>query len=453
MNPDRLWLRFVRLSLLCALLPGFGLATLMVTARILGEPPGLWYLAAIQTHAFALLTGWGGAMILGVGLHFLPRLRGVKLTCPQRVSKLFWLLAIGLTCRIVGQPLLALLGPTAARAIVRWLNVVIAGGTTLQAFAVWGLLITLVVTFRAGPPLGKNHGFKQITPLLTVAALALALAQLVWAGGAAVSVLQGRSLAVFPADVQAVAVDLMLFGFVAAIGVAMSSRLFPLTFRMQLPEPRALRIAGGLLAGGVLFTAIDGLQPARFLAGLPFGSWAAAFYAGGLLTGIFAVRIFRTRKPIPHAVVPYRIWEDPAAVGVLSAYVWATVGAGLLLLLPLQEAGVPVPGQLLQKNLARHAIGLGFMTLLIVSVGWKMLPGFGGGQPRGRRMIWSAVLLINLAALLRILAAVFPGGKDSERTWSELLFPFAGMAGLAAILIFAIALQLSFRKPVKPGDR
>lgn len=451
MNPDRLWLRFVWLSLLCALLPGFGLATLMVSAWIFGQPPGLWYLAAIQTHACALLTGWGGAMILGVALHFLPRLRRVKLIRPERVVVLFWLLAIGLTCRIVGQPLLALLAPGARHATVVWLNVAISGGAALQALGVVGLLAVLVVTFRAGPPLDPNHGFKQIAPLLTVAALALGLAQLVWAGGAADSLAQGRSLAVFPARVQAVAVDLMLFGFVAAIGVAMSSRLFPLTFRTQLPQPRALRVAGALLAGGVLLTAMDGLQPAYSLVGLTIGDWAATFYAGGLLTGAFAVRIFQARKPLRHAVVPYRIGEDPAAVGVLSAYIWAAVGACLLLLLLLQKVGLPIPRALLQKNLARHALGLGFMTMLIMSVGWKMLPGFGGGQPRGRKLLWSAVWLANLAVLFRIIPALFPSGNGPGRSWSELLFPCAGMAGLGAILAFAIALRSSFRLPTKPG--
>lgn len=451
MNPDRLWLRFVWLALLCALLPGFGLVTLMVSAWGFGIPLGLWYLAAIQTHASALLMGWGGTMILGVALHFLPRLRGVKLVRPEWVSVLFWLLALGLTCRIVGQPLLALLVTTGSQATFACLNGVVAGGAMLQAVAVAGLLAVLIVTFRAGPPLKKEHGFKQVAPLLAVAALAMSLAQVAWCWGAADSLIQGLSLAVLPAGAQSMAVDLMLFGFVMAIGVAMSSRLFSLTFRMQLPHRRGLLVAAGLLAGGVILTTISGLRPALALAGLSVENWSSLFYAGGLLVGAFAVRIFQARKPIPRAVVPYRMWEDPAAVGVLSAYVWVVVAAGLLLLFPLQSAGVQIPGQLLQKNLARHAIGVGFMTLLIISVGWKMLPGFGGGQPRGRGWLWSAVLLGNLAVLFRILPPLFIDGSRSGRSWSELLFPFAGLAGLAAILAFAIALQISFLKPAKPS--
>ena len=91
------------------------------------------------------------------------------------------------------------------------------------------------------------------------------------------------------------------------------------------------------------------------------------------------------------------------------------------------------------------------MTLLIISVGWKMLPGFGGGQTSGRGWLWRAVLLGNFAVLFRILPPLFLGGSRSGRSWSELLFPFAGLAGLAAILAFAIALQISFRKPAKPS--
>lgn len=447
-NADQLWRRFVRLALWCALLPGFGLATVMVCAWRWGWAAGLWYPAAIQTHATALLMGWGGAMILGVALHFLPRLRGVKLVHAEWVPALFWLLTAGLTGRIVGQPLLALLQDRAPLVVIGGLNGIIVIGLVLQAVGMGGLLGVLLLTFRTGRPLAQNKGFKQIAPLLAVAALALGLAQLAWCGGAVSRWAQGLSLVVLPEGAQSTAVDLMLGGFVAAIGIAMSSRLFPLTFRMQLPHERGLVAAAVLLGGGVILTGWAGL---RFTGAATNTVWPQVAVAGGLLIGAWAVRIFHARKKIVAPAAPYRVWEDPAAVGVLTAYGWLVVAAGLFLLPVGLRLGLALPDAWLQPNLARHALGLGFMTQLIVSVGWKMLPGFGGGTPQGRGLIWSAVLLGNLAVGCRIGPALLVAGPATGRNWSETLYPVAGLAALTAVLLFALALRRSLRKSVRSG--
>lgn len=140
-------------------------------------------LAAIQTHSVALLMGWGGAMILGVALYFLPRLRGVKLARAQWAPVWFWLLALGLALRIGGQLLLATLNLIEPGWSVAWLNRGVVAGVALQAIGVGGLLGLLLITFRAGRPLKANEGFRQIAPLLGVAAFALSLAQLAWGAG------------------------------------------------------------------------------------------------------------------------------------------------------------------------------------------------------------------------------------------------------------------------------
>lgn len=452
MNPDPLWRRFVALAVLSALIPGFGLAGLMTGAWLIGAPPGLWYLAAVQTHSVALLMGWGGAMILGVALYFLPRLRGVKLARAQWAPVWFWLLALGLALRIGGQLLLATLNLIEPGRSVAWLNGGVVTGVALQAIGVGGLLGLLLITFRAGRPLKANEGFRQIAPLLGVAAFALSLAQLAWGAGVIQGLRSAPSLAVLPMEAQWTAADWMVFGFVPAVSVAMSSRLFPLTFRTKLPSPRGLLATAGLLSGGVLLTGVEGSRlvfswPLPSLAG-----WAGLCDAAGLIVGAFSVRIFHARKKIPGAMRTSWLREDPAAAGVLTAYIWAVVAALFLIVLALEQAGVRILAQWAQANLARHAVGLGFMTLLIVSVGWKMLPGFCRGRPRGRGWLWSTVWLGNLAVVLRLLPSVLPPGPAPGRSWSEILHPLAGLAGLATILAFAGALRLSFRteKPVSP---
>jgi hypothetical protein len=348
--------------------------------------------------------------------------------------------------RLVGQFWCAGLDVVTHRAAEKELTMAIAGGVWSQAVGVWGLLAILAATFRSGPSLAKNHGFNQIAPLLLVAASALGSAQLLWSLCVMDNLFHGRSLAVFLIEYQSAAEDLMLFGFIAAISVAMSSRLFPLTFRIQLPSPRWLKISAAFLAVGLVLTLAEGLEFAFASSSVSRPGLAALVYAVGLLDGAAGVRVFQARKPIAGNQPAYRITEDPAAVGVVSAYFWAVVSAVFLLLFSLHQFGVHVPFSLAEKNLARHTAGAGFMTLLILSVGWKMLPGFSGGSPRARSLVWAAVVLGNLAALLRILPALLSASISSGRNWSLVCFPLAGIAGLGTIVAFAVALVISLRK-------
>jgi len=66
--------------------------------------------------------------------------------------------------------------------------------------------------------------------------------------GAVENLAAGFSLVILPANLQSAAVDLMLFGFIASIGIAMSPQLFPLTFRTQLPTPAACGLPPSYLA-------------------------------------------------------------------------------------------------------------------------------------------------------------------------------------------------------------
>lgn len=445
MKQDRVWLPFVILSIVCALLPGFGLGAVLGSARVMRIPIGSWYLATVQAHATALLLGWGGAMIFGVALHFLPRLRGTALVGRKWVPAAFWLLAAGLAIRVIGQPTLAVLEQAESGKLAVAGRIFLAAGILFQVLGVAGVMAVLVATFRSGPPLEKRKGFREIAPLLVVAAIALGFAQLVWLGGAVENLWMGRSLAVFPIELHQIAVDLCLFGFISAISVGMSSRLFPLNFRVRLPQVRLLGVAAGLLAVGIGMTLGSAFDSRAAVSGWPWEGLAALFFAAGLAFGAGAVRIFQPRTPYPGNKRPYRLWDNPASVAALFSYIWVVVAVVCLLLFAGQELGGFTFGGG-WKDAARHATGAGFMTLLIVAAGWKMLPGFAGGRCRGDGYVWAAVVLLNLAALLRVLPSLLSGINSSGSVWISALFPLAGIAGFFGILAFSVALILSLRK-------
>src|SRR5919202_6432495 len=97
---------FVWAATALAVVAGFGLGGALFAA-LLGPRPGLWWPAAAQAHGHVQLFGWAGLMVLGVGLHFLPRLRGAALAAPGLAP---WVLALyggGVGLRAVAQPLAA----------------------------------------------------------------------------------------------------------------------------------------------------------------------------------------------------------------------------------------------------------------------------------------------------------------------------------------------------------
>src|ERR671933_2296764 len=95
---------FVWAATALAVVAGFGLGGALFAA-LLGPRPGLWWPAAAQAHGHVQLFGWAGLMVLGVGLHFLPRLRGAALAAPWLTRWVLALVAGGLVVRLVAQPL------------------------------------------------------------------------------------------------------------------------------------------------------------------------------------------------------------------------------------------------------------------------------------------------------------------------------------------------------------
>lgn len=423
-----------------AVLPGFLLGGLMFLAVYMGWPLG-WYAAARQAHGHAQLMGWGGAMILGVGLQFLPRLRGAKLWSPHWVPPLFVMLALGMTVRIVAQPLAAALSGSA----MPWLVLLVAG-TGVETVAVIGLLVVLVQTLRQGPALGQKAAFAQIVPMLAVAGGGLVVALGAWTAGTwglLASGGQGTASSLLADPVlQNLGVATATFVFVPALCLAMSARVFPLFFRIRTTAPAPLNVAAWLLAGALAAYLSTAVIP-------PALGWGigAVLNAAGLLVGAYAIQVFTRRVEFPGDKGQYRTWADPHAVGALTAYAWAVAGALALAVYGLYRLGIPVGPHPPPLDLAIHALGAGFMTLLIIGVGPVLLSAFAGSRPAGGAWLWAAVITGNAAALLR---TVFLMGPAPAR---NALLALAGLLGAVSMAAFALCLWVSVYRRTASGSR
>lgn len=418
------WPPFLRASLALALTGGFGLGGALFAAIALRLPTGLWWPAAAQAHGHLQLFGWAGLLVLGVAFHFLPRLRGAPLAQPERAEAVLRLLLAGLALRALVQPALAAAGSGAPAAALR---AGLAGSGVLELAGATLVLGLLARTLRQGRPPRERDGLRQILPFLLAAFAAFWLALGLNLVGVTAAALSGMSLVAAPID--HVTIHLALYGFLLPIAIAMSARLFPLYFRTPLPGLGLLRLGLGCALVGLVLRLGGEVSGAPLLVGV--GRLAQAL-ALGLFT--FALGVFAPRRPLPHQ--PVRLLADPVQWHALSAYLWLVVAA--VILAWTGSAAVGANASAFPGDAEVHALGAGFVTILILGVGARLLPGFSRRPLRSRALVWFTLVLGNVAALLRVgpllLPVLFPAPFASSS------LTLSGLSGLAAIGAFGVNL-------------
>src|SRR4051794_30971903 len=96
----------LKTALLLGIGGGFLLATILTITRILLVQLGAWWAALAQAHGHLQLYGWAGLFVLGVALHFLPRLRGTPLVAARLIPWILVSISVSMILRALCQPLL-----------------------------------------------------------------------------------------------------------------------------------------------------------------------------------------------------------------------------------------------------------------------------------------------------------------------------------------------------------
>lgn len=429
-GPPAVWPPFVRAALWLAGSAGFSLGAALFAASTSGMTVGPWWPAAAEAHGHIQLFGWSGLMVLGVGLHFLPRLRGGPPVHPAWARRAFMLLVSGLVLRAISQPFLAEAGAVTIRSALLHTCLIASGALELAgACIVLGLLARAA---REGPPLRSRAALWPVLPFFVVAfgaywiALGVNLVGLIGTGEAGGALVAGR--------LDDLTYQLAFYGFLVPISAVMSERTFPLFFRTPRPRLRLLRAGLAVLLAGLVLRIAGTLTDAAPLLGLGELTGAAAI---GLF--VLALGIFAPRRPLPRQ--PVRPLRDPIQLHAIAAYLWLIVVAAFLVQNGLAALGVPINP--VPRDAERHALGSGFVTLLILGLGAQLLPSFAYRRLRSVALVWVTLALGNLAALCRIgpllAPAVFAGAAG-------VVLSLAGVAALAALLVFCLNVPTAPRR-------
>jgi uncharacterized protein involved in response to NO len=458
---------FIWLSLGIGLGAGFGIGTGALLAVALGLPVGAWWAAMAQAHGHAQVFGFAGLMVFGVGFLFLPRLRGAPLWGAQYVPWVLRLYAGGVLLRVAAQMLAPFLAVTRTGPLVvaASFGIALSGLLTLAGGAL--AVVLLVQTARHGPPVEQRIGLMHVLPLLAAAWLGL-LASLVVNAWGTLSVLDswravpggvtGVRLApwLVPPIWDALTVRLALLGWLVPLAIAFAARNFPLFLWTQLAPAAHLRWGMALFSVGLGLELVGGIGAFGRAAGsIGLIEVGRAFAALGLLwlTGVVGALGPKSEPPGGRSNPEETALAEIASGPLVDAFVWLAIAGGLMLLQSaLPAAGLPPP----PEDAVRHALGAGFVLLLIVGMALRLIPGLSGGKRRvDLRAARVAALAAQIAALLRVapllavwLLSSFGIAGEYGRV-ATILLAAAGLAGAVSIAALWQALRESLAFPTR----
>ncbi len=446
-RPFALVAPFLGAALVAGTAGGFVFATVLTLSLALNVSLGPWWAALAQAHGHLQLYGWAGLFVLGVALHFLPRLRGAPLAFPRLVPWILGAQVTGLVLRAASQPLLAATGTAISRGLL------LASGV-LECGAIIEAVLLLGVTAWRGPSLVTRPAFLGVLPFLAGAFSALAAASVV----NLINVVQASPAGLLPGAGDDLNVTLGLFGFLVPVALAMSAQSLPMYAGLEaFPHRMLWPLAGSYFLGLLLLSIGSQLAPASdmldglgmFLIGVVQLVFISIFLGMMRMRGRLPQKLAELAPSPEAAAQTYqrKLLAEHQAYGpfvavVASAYLWAIVGGVLLTINGLTTLLGTVP--LFAIDAIRHSLAVGFITLLICGIAPRMLPGFSGGNIASPALVSTTLWLGNTAALLRVgsllFAPILPTFYVAGISLYALLFGLSGPLGLALAICLTVNL-------------
>ncbi len=438
-------------ALAMAIVVGFSIGGHLSFVLGFGFPIRPAFASFLQTHGHVQLVGWTGLLIMGVSLHFLPRLSGLPIVQPHRIPWILRLLLWGLVLRTVGQTVLPYMTSRP------WF-VLLTCMTVLSGILEWGgifLYIQTILSTLRSRTAPLRPALRMIKPYLLAALCgwgvyaSLNLVLLTHMGLAGHVVLHG------PWNHFAIQgfTDFVLL----PIAFAFSVRLFPLYLRLPAPSWAVTTTAWVYLASASLSV----LPTAPFILVAAPEAATVCTHLGTILKGgvilwfVWRIDVLtRIRHPWTAALEPAaKPDRRPTRPGlpdygefgrfetlIYSAYGWLTLAAGAEIIHGVAAlAGFPA---LVSSDVVRHMYLLGFISLLIFGVSVRMIPGFLGQRRLAYPTLVTATLWLGNAAVLgRIVGVVFPAAFWDILPRGAAIarggFALSGILGLLAMICLA----------------
>lgn len=360
----------------------------------------------INAHGFAQITGWVGLFVMGFGYQGFPRMFRARLVAPR--------LAPVVLGAALGALLLAPTGMAARGFGVSgsWTLALALVGHALALAAAVTFATQLVLTFlRSGQPMKPAVGFLGSGLFWLVAQTVFAF----WHTWMTMGADTREDMLWYVATYQAPLRDLQIHGLALLMVLGVSSHLLPQLFNVPRTPARrawqALILINTAIIGEVLVFIWYRWANDHRLAALLMVPWVM------LAVGAFLMAWpWRLWRPLPRP-------DHRSGKFVRAAYAWLAVSLVMLLLLPVYQVISGIPFSHAYYGSIRHAITVGFVSLMIMGISARVVPTLRGIHPHTLPALTGPFILVNTGCFLRV-------SLQTLTDWHPFFFAVVGISGL-----------------------
>lgn len=382
----------------------------------------------INAHGEAQIYGWVGLFIMGFAYQAFPRMWQTRLAAPRLARLVLGLMLGGIVLRTIGM--------SAAGMGVMSSELAALGGV-LQVASAAVFAAQIGATFR-----GSGQRFEPYVAFVAVAIVCFFLSCLysAWHTWNTMTAAGEAALVEAVATYQLPLRDLQVHGLAVFMILGVSMRMLPGLFDAPRVGERRAWWAFGLLVAGLIGEIVLFLAYRWSGSPLPAAFLTLAWLIMAVAMGMIALP-WRLWKPLPET--------DRSGKFVRMAYLWLAIAMGMLLLMPLYHAAAGVRFSHAYFGAARHAITVGFISLMIMGMAAKVVPTLNGIDPKSLGTLWGPFLLINLGCTLRVTLQILTD-------WAPGAYPLIGMSGALEVIAlswwgFGLVAIICFASERSPG--
>jgi hypothetical protein len=363
------------------------------------EDAGFISPAWLQAHGHAQVFGWIGSFILGIGFYSIPKPRGATKPAVGAAWACWAIWTTGVAIRW-----------SANVYAWHWRSLLpLSGVLELAAF-----LIFFSAVSRHRPERSSKERREPWIWVVISASTGLMLTLIANVAACFYLALRGASPAL-PQRLDQPYLVLAAWGFLVPFVWGFSTRWMTVFLGLKPVRPKLLLSAVAANFAGVVLTLLDR------------GAEATVFFVVSTALAIAALRMFESARQKPktrgvHPSFPFFI---------RMAYGWLLVAALLGMGAAVWDSSGGIWGA------SRHALTVGFIAVMVLCVGQRILPAFAGTRLLwSTRLMFAGLLLLTIGCILRVCCEVLAYQGYVNWAWSVL--PVSGTLELAGITAFAI---------------